>query len=319
MQDTTKPFLTRTTVLYLLALVSCMLWGSAFPSIKAGYVLFDIAKGDTASQILFAGMRFILSGLLTIAIFSITGRRFLLPPKGGFGKVAKLSLVQTVAQYLFFYIGLAGTTAAKSSIISGTGTILAILFASFLFRQERFTRAKLAGSLLGFAGIVTINLNFINLSPSMTFTGEGFILFSTVAYALSSAMIRLYAKEADPVALSGYQFLLGGGVLAVAGLLMGGSLHFSGAASVIILIYLGLISAVAYTLWALLLKHNPVSRVAVFGFMSPVFGVLFSMLFLKEDGQATMAQTVLSLALVSAGIIIINKFHAGSKRKITGN
>lgn len=307
-----KPFLTTTAAVYLLAVISCMLWGSAFPSIKAGYALFSIASGDAASQILFAGLRFMLAGLLAIAIFSLAGRRFLRPQKTDWGKVALLGLVQTVAQYLFFYIGLAGAAAAKSSIISGVGPFFAILIASFLFRQERFTRAKLLGSLLGFAGIVIINLDLVRLTPSFSLTGEGFIMISTVASSLSASMIRLFSKEADPVTLSGYQFLLGGAMLTAAGLFMGGALHFSGAGSVLILLYLGLISAVAYTLWALLLKHNPVSRVAVFGFMIPVFGVLFSTLFLKESGQAAAAQTVLSLALVSAGIIVINK--SGSRR-----
>jgi drug/metabolite transporter (DMT)-like permease len=309
MQKNTKPFLTTTAAVYILAIISCMLWGSAFPSIKTGYALLGIASADTASQILFAGVRFTLSGALTILIFSIAGKRFLLPKKSDLGKVLKLGSVQTVMQYLFFYVGLATATAAKSSIISGTGPFFAIILASFLFRQERFTKAKLLGSLLGFAGIVIINLDLLNFTPSFSFAGEGFILLSTVAYALSASMIRLYSKDADPVVLSGYQFLLGGVILVATGLFAGGSLHFSGAGAVLILVYLALISAVAYTLWALLLKHNPVSRVAVFGFMIPVFGVLFSTLFLHEDSQATALQTVVSLALVSAGIIVINKFQ----------
>ncbi len=310
MQKNAQPFLTKTVAVYILAIVSCMLWGSAFPAIKTGYSLLAIAPEDTASQILFAGVRFTLSGLLAIAIFSIPGRRLLVPKKKNWGKVAKLSLVQTVMQYMFFYVGLANATAAKSSIISGFGPFAAILVASFLFRQERFTRAKLLGSLLGFAGILIVNLDFVNLAPSFTFTGEGFILFSALAYALSSSMIRLYSKEEDPATLSGYQFLLGGAAMTIVGLFAGGTLQFSDTASVLLLIYLALISAVAYTLWSLLLKYNPVSHVAVFGFMIPAFGVLFSSLFLTESRETFNAQTVLSLALVCLGIIIINKFRS---------
>ncbi|MPN45426.1 hypothetical protein SDC9_192993 [bioreactor metagenome] len=133
-----------------------------------------------------------------------------------------------------------------------------------------------------------------------SFMGQGMGL----AVQRERGMLRRY--RLTPLGATG---LLGGAALVVSGLLMGGTLHFAGAGSVLILLYLALISAVAYTLWALLLKHNPVSRVAVFGFMIPVFGVLFSTLFLKESGQSTTAQTVFSLALVSAGIIIINKFR----------
>ena len=308
MQSTKKNFLATPAGIYILAVISCMLWGSAFPSIKTGYALLGIVSDNTASQILFAGVRFTLSGLLTILIFSIANKRFLRPQKKDWGKVLKLGSVQTVMQYLFFYIGLSSATASKSSILSGIGPVFAILVASFLFRQERFTKAKLLESVLGFTGIVIINFNLSTFAPNFSFTGEGFILLSGVAYGLSASMIRLYSKDADPVALSGYQFLLGGVLLSLVGLLMGGRLHFSGADGVFILVYLALISAVAYTLWALLLKHNPVSRIAVFGFMIPVFGVLFSALFLSESSQTTPLQTIFSLALISAGIIIINKF-----------
>ena len=312
MQKKARPFITKPVAVYILAIISCMLWGSAFPAIKTGYSLLAIAPEDTASQILFAGVRFALSGLLAIAIFSIPAKRLLVPKKKNWDKVVKLGLIQTVMQYMFFYIGLANATAAKSSIITGFGPFAAILLASFLFRQERFTRAKLIGSLLGCAGIVIINLDFVNLAPSFSFSGEGFIIFSALAYGLSSSMIRLYAKEENPAALSGYQFLLGGSAMAAVGLILGGSLHFSGISSVLLLLYLALLSAVAYTLWSLLLKYNPVSRVAVFGFMIPAFGVLFSSLFLTESRETFNAQTVLSLALVCVGIIVINKFKSPS-------
>lgn len=72
-------------VVCLLALVCCLLWGSAFPCIKIGYGLFGIAADDRASQILFAGLRFTLAGLLAILFGSLFNRRFLKPqnPPGG--------------------------------------------------------------------------------------------------------------------------------------------------------------------------------------------------------------------------------------------
>ncbi len=58
------------------------------------------------------------------------------------------------------------------------------------------------------------------------------------------------------------------------GIVMGGSVAGFRAASTAMLLYLALVSAVAYSLWGILLKYNPISRVAVFGFMTPVFGVI---------------------------------------------
>lgn len=71
------------------------------------------------------------------------------------------------------------------------------------------------------------------------------------------------------------------------------------------LIYMALISAVAYSLWGILLKYNPVSKVAVFGFMNPVFGVILSAILLKES-DSLGAMCLLSLVLVCIGIYIVN-------------
>ena len=73
-----------------------------------------------------------------------------------------------------------------------------------------------------------------------------------------------------------------------------------------LLVYLALVSAVAYSLWGILLKYNPVSRVTVFGFMNPVFGVLLSALLLGETDQASGILGLLSLLLVSVGIYVVN-------------
>ena len=77
--------------------------------------------------------------------------------------------------------------------------------------------------------------------------------------------------------------------------------------AVALLLYMAIISAVAYTLWGVLLKYNPVSRVSVFGFMNPVFGVLFSALILGESAQALSIYALAALVLVSMGIYVVNK------------
>lgn len=83
-----------------------------------------------------------------------------------------------------------------------------------------------------------------------------------------------------------------------------------------LLLYMAFISAAAYTLWGILLKYNPVARVAVFGFMNPVFGVLLSALFLGESSQAFGLTGVAALLLVCVGIMIVNgPAGAGKERR----
>ena len=91
-----------------------------------------------------------------------------------------------------------------------------------------------------------------------------------------------------------------------AGGVMGGHITKVTPSGIGLLVYLALVSAVAYSLWGILLKYNPVSRVTVFGFMNPVFGVLLSALLLGETDQASGILGLLSLLLVSVGIYVVN-------------
>ena len=304
--STKEEWMTRTVVVWLGALLCCALWGSAFPCIKLGYQMFSIAAEDTASQILFAGYRFTLAGILTVIIGSILNRGFLLPKKSSLGKIMWLSMLQTVAQYMFFYIGLAHTTGVKASIIEAVNVFVAILVASLLFHQEKLTVRKMAGCAIGFFGVILVNLTGTGFDASMTLTGEGFILFSTVAYAFSSVFLKRYSKTENPVLLSGYQFVMGGVIMSACGFVMGGSVHGFTASSTAMLFYLALISAVAYSLWGILLKYNPISRVAVFGFMNPVFGVILSALLLTGEHQALGVKSMAALVLVCIGIYVVN-------------
>lgn len=304
--NSNRTFLTNPFVVCLLAMVCCGLWGSAFPCIKIGYQMFQIAADDTASQILFAGYRFMLAGVFTIIIGSIFGRKFLLPQRASMGKILKLCMLQTVLQYLFFYIGLAHTTGVKASIIEAVNVFVAIFVASIFFHQEKLTTRKLIGCVIGFCGVILINLTGTGIETSMSLIGEGFIFFSTVAYAFSSVCLKHYSKAENPVVLSGYQFLLGGFIMSICGGIMGG--HVSGfyGKSIAMLFYLALISAVAYTLWGILLKYNPISKVAVYGFMNPVFGVILSAVLLPGENEELGMKSIVALILVCAGIYVVN-------------
>ena len=292
----------------LLACICCLLWGSAFPCIKIGYALFQIEASDTATQILFAGLRFTLAGILTVLLGSIPGKKLLIPQRGSVKYIFILCMFQTVLQYLFFYVGLAHTSGVKASIIEGANVFLAILTASLVFRQEALTVKKMTGCIAGFAGVVIINLygSGGSLDIKMQWNGEGFILLSTVAYAISSVLLKKYSQKENPVLLSGYQFTAGGIIMIISGLVAGGRIRYVTLAGVGMLIYLALVSAVAYSLWGILLKYNPVSRVTIFGFSNPVFGVLLSAWLLKEGGQAFSVGTVIALVLVCVGIYIVN-------------
>ena len=300
-----KDILTKTWVVAVLASICCMLWGSAFSCVKIGYSLMNITTNDSGSQLVFGGIRFFVAGLMALAMGSGAERKILLPTKTSIPKIMIISLFQTILQYFFYYIGLAHTTGVKAAIIVGANVFIAILVSSLLYKLEKLTAVKIAGCILGFSGIIVINLGGLS-GVSFNFLGDGFIFLCTCAYAFSSVFMKRFSVQDNPVMLSGYQFILGGIVMAVCGFFMGGHLSGFTLPAFAMLFYLGVISAVAYSLWGLLLKYNPISKVAVFGFMNPVIGVLLSAVLLGEKDSLGFS-SIAALLLVCIGIYIVNK------------
>ena len=225
--------------------------------------------------------------------------------------IVELALSQTILQYVFFYVGLSHATGVHGAIITGTNVFFSILFASLVFRYETLNGRKLAG-------IVIVNLSGSGSEGlfDVSFLGEGFVLLAQIFYAISSALVKKYSRQFDVVMLSGYQFMIGGLALMVIGAASGGTLAgATGPSAYVLLLYMGFLSAVAYTLWGVLLKYNPVSRVTIFGFMNPMFGVLLSAVFLGESGQALTWNTLAALILVSLGIYVVNGGKSQQKRE----
>lgn len=299
-------FLSTTVGVLTAAITANLLWGSAAPCIKLGYRFFNISGEDVMSQILFAGVRFTLAGVMTVLLGSLLRRRVLLPKRGSAGMVLTLALMQTVIQYTFFYIGLSHAPGFKGSIISPTSTFFALLIAALIFRQETLTVKKLLGCLIGFAGVVLVSVTG-RLEGGARLDGEGFLVLAAASYGCSSVLIKRYSAREDPVVLSGWQFILGGLLMTAAALLGGGRLHAVSPAAWPLMLYLGFLSAVAYTLWSLLLQRHPVSHIMVYTFLNPVFGVFLSAVLLDEVRGLNLPRCLLAMALVCLGVWIVNR------------
>lgn len=298
----TDNIFTHPLVIALCALLCCALWGSASPAIKIGYELLEVS--GVPSTILFAGIRFTAAGVITVLIYSLARRKLLYPKLQNIPKVLTVSAFQTVTQYLFFYVGLANTTSVKGTIASGSSAFFCVLIASLIFRQEKLTAKKIIACVLGFLGIIIVNLDGLELT--MNFLGDGFVILSTVCYAFSSVLMKKYSKYEDPVVISGYQFIIGGAFMIAVGLIAGGKLNLTNASGIALLVYLAFLSAIAYALWGMLLKFNPVSRVSIFSFTTPIFGTILSFIFLPTSNGVKPLNLVVTLVLVSLGILLLN-------------
>ena len=188
----------RTGVVVAAAIVCTLLWGSAFPGVKAGYTLFAIGEGDIPSKLVFAGVRFFAAGLLVLAFGWISQRRFPRPKgKAAWGWTGLLGLVQTALQYLFFYIGLANTTGVKSSILNATGSFFGVILAHFFCKGDRLTKQKVLGCLLGFSGCVLVSLSSGGGLAGFSFLGEGFIICAALSFGVGFVISKRATAQSD--------------------------------------------------------------------------------------------------------------------------
>ncbi|MFD1396387.1 DMT family transporter [Kroppenstedtia eburnea] len=287
----------------LTALTAMFLWGSAFPMIKWGYDSLQIASGDTGQQILFAGYRFFLAALMILVVFHLLNRR----PR--FQRETLLSLVwiglfQTFLQYALFYIGLAYSTGIQGSVIAGTTSFFQILFARWMVPDEPITWRKILGLVIGFGGVVMVNLRQESMEFSLGW-GALLLLVAMMSSAFGNLLARKGAARMDVAYLTGYQMLFGSLGLMLTGISLVGWHPFSfNPESGAILFYLAFLSAAGFVLWNNVMKYNPVGKVSMFLFAIPVFGVMLSSLIL---GETLHRFVLIGLALVAAGIWIVNR------------
>ena len=293
-------------LLYLTAVLCTVLWGSAIPLIKLGYDLFGIEPHATEDKLLFAGIRFFSAGLILLIPCLIVRKRVTMP-----GTLCKnalvLGLIQTAGQYFFMYTGLAYITGVNASVFNAFGTLLYIVLAWIIFRDERPSGAKLAGCLIGFSGIM-FNCLAAQEMGSLSFLGDGFIIIANVCVAIGFLYSKHSVKSSDPFLLTGMQMGIGGLVLLVIALLLGGRLPTLTASGIVLLLYLILVSSVAFSLWTFLFRTLPPALLGMFNFLTPVFGTLFSYVLsrmgLLNESSAFTVYTVIAIVCSVAGIFL---------------
>ncbi|MCI7125578.1 MAG: DMT family transporter [Agathobaculum sp.] len=292
--------------LYIPAVLCTALWGSAAPCIKKGYLLFGIGAGQAFSQLLFAGWRFALAGLLVLLVARCKGRR-IVPRRTEWRPILWLSLFQSMIQYVCYYIGLSATTGTKGAVLSGTQSFFALILAHLCLKNDKLDRNKALGCALGFAGVLVLGMGGLN---SFSLVGDGLVLLSAASAGAGALVSRIFTPGRDPMLLTGWQLLIGGLFLLAVGTAGGGRLTAVTLPGVLLLGYMIVLSAAAFTIWTALLGKFPVGKVSLFGFLIPVFGTVFSALVLREN--VFTPRNMAALALVSGGIALSNTVR-GSK------
>lgn len=292
----------------LIAIFCNILWGSAFPALKIVYKEMGIVSHDLGGTITFISLRFLLAGIFIFIAGLLTGAPLFKVNKIQFLLIIILGLFNTTLQYFFFNIGVNNTSGIKASILGQVGIFFSVILAHFIYKDDKLSIRKMLGLSLGFIGLILINLNkgTDNLLQ-FTLLGEGFMIISGLVSALTMFIAKRIGRELPSMVYSSWQMIIGSIVLFFIGHLMGGrvsNLNFT-PLSISLLLYLALLSSVAFCLWYYILQLRKVGELAMYKFAVPVSGTLLTALFIQSEHITPIH--LVALLFVSIGIIIVNK------------
>ena len=300
---TPLPLFQRPVWVCLFALTAAVLWGWAYPIIKIGFQEWGITPDMTGSKMLFAGIRFAISGLIILAMARGMHRSFR-PARGwDWGFILLFALINTTFHYACFYFGLSHSEGARAAILNSLGVFTVVLLACVFFKSDRLTSRKVAGCAVGFLGLLALNLGGKE-SGQFTWLGDGMIILNALCSAFASLLTRSLSRRVDVFTGTGYSLALGGALLVLPGLALHGSLPRVTPYGLLLLLLLIGISTIGFALYNKLISCNPVGKVAIYNSLIPVVGAVSSCLCL---GEAFHWKYVVAGALATAGIYLINK------------
>ena len=286
------------TLFYTLLVM--VLWGSLFPMVKLGYTAFQVESvGDI---LFFAGVRFTICGVIISLFAFFTDKQSFKPVLSAIVPVLLSGLFAIILHYSFTYTALKLTDSSKTAILKQVGILFYVCFSSLFFKDDKLTIKKLIGVLMGFAGIIAINIKSDGFSFNI---GDVLIIAASFCTVFSNIISKRVFKSVKPVTATGVSQLFGGIVLLIMGIIMGGDMQFTMQASSLTLVYICLASIISYLLWYTVVKNGELSKLFIVKFAEPAFACAFGALILQEN--VFQIQYLIAFLLIAGGIFISHK------------
>ena len=286
----------------ILAIISCLLWSTAFAGVKIGL--------EYTTPLQFAGTRFFLAGLLVFPLAYHFNPGYFRILRANLKLILLLALLQTFLQYTMFYTGINLIPAAVAAIIIGSQPLFIALVANFIMPGERMTLPKTMVILLGIAGVALVSFGKDPQSTTghMAVAGILLMLGVNLLSGFSNVLVAREKGKVPPLVLSSSSMVLGGAALLLFSIpLEGMDPQIRPPMFYISLSWLSLLSAIAISIWTILLKR-PGTRVAdlnLWKFLIPLFGALFSWMILpaeKPQALTVAGMFIITFTLVISGL-----------------
>ena len=271
-----------------------VVWGSTYLAIRVTVeTLHPLAAG---------GLRFILSGLLTLVALAALGR--LGPPP------SPAELRGSALAGIWLLIGGVGiVTVTEAHAPSNLTAVLASTTSLWVvgyraLSGERIGRGSIAGAALGVVGVIVL------LSPGGTGAETPWLIGAVVAslfWSTGSFYGRRLTQPADPFVGAVVQMLTAGVVMTAAGVLVDGvgalDLTAASAHSLLALLYLVVAGGIAFSAYVWALQHLPISTVVSHQYVNPAVAVLLGAVLLDESlGISKLIGAALVIAAVFATV-----------------
>lgn len=280
------------------AIIACLLWSTAYACIKIG-LQYD-------SPMHFAGSRFMLSGII---LFPFAGKvsDFLPAIKKHWRIVLWVIVLQGLVNYILFYYGLNLVPGALGAIIVGSQPLVTAVVAAIMHDGDKLTRKKVMTIIFGISGVVMISAGrqALKLGNIIELLGVLMILLANVATAVSNVMVSLKSGGINPLVLSSSSLFVSGILIFLfSGFFESRTVMPPPVQYWLILIWLALVSAIAFSLWFRLLQRPnvKVSELNLWKFIIPVAGAILS--WILVPGESPEWLTASGMVIISASLIL---------------
>ena len=250
-------------------------------------------------------MRFLV-GLISIYTWARTNRIPLAIERGEPVHLIAMALLFTI-QILFLNAGVHHTLAGHSSVLINTFPFFVALLAHFFVPGDRISGRKVLGLILAFSGVFSVfQGTWEETRGSDHLLGDLFVLISGFLLGAKAVYTKRLLAYINPYKLLVWQMLFSLiPFFAISAAAEGiSSYHFSTRVVGAILYQGFFVAGFCFVTWTLLLKRHSPSKLSVFFFATPLFGVGLSHLFLSEEVVPGLA---LGMTLVALGIYIVNR------------
>ncbi|MEN8228793.1 MAG: DMT family transporter [Bacteroidota bacterium] len=288
----------------LLAIVSCLLWSSAFAGVKIGL--------EYTTPLQFAGTRFFISGLLVFPLALRMNPSYFRIVRDHLKMILLFAFLQTFLQYTMFYTGISMIPGAVAAIVIGSQPLFIALVAHFMLPGDRMTMAKTVVILFGILGVVLVSFGKDpdSVTGSIALLGILLMLGINVLSGFNNVLIASEKGRIPPLVISSASMAIGGCALFLFSIPLEG-LRFEPKplSYYLSLGWLSILSAVAISIWISLLKRPGivVSDLNLWKFLIPVFGAVLSWILLPSEQPAPF--TLAGMMVIASSLVILNLVH----------